>query len=414
MLYHAYEVRRAAIGIHARLLRLQADGLRALPGPLARAFPVRASAAAADLYDALQITHQRPDFGVVSVGSGRDRVPVVEQVVAETPFGSLVRFHKADGSSEQQPKVLIVPGLAGHFATLARGTVQTMLTDHDVYVADWKNARDVPLDAGPFGLDDFIEHLMDFLRTIGPDTHLMAICQPAVSSIAAAALMTEDNDPCRPASLLLLAGPVDVSVNPGRLGRFSDRPSIETLTRVALHRVPAPYAGVGRMVYPGFLQLGGFMGMDPIRHARKFRQLYRDLVRGEEKAADKTIDFYREYLAVLDIAAEFYADTIQRIFRDNDLARGRLVWRGRDVDPSQIDSALFTIEGALDEMCTPGQTEAAHRLCTAVPDDRRCHLLQDGVGHYGVFAGSVFDHEIYPAVRDFIAATAPLPDSVCE
>lgn len=185
-----------------------------------------------------------------------------------------------------------------------------------------------------------------------------------------------------------------------------------TFERTVLHAVPAPHGGRGRMVYPGFLQLSGFLGMDPRRHARKFLELYRDLVRGDVEAATKTIDFYREYFAVLDIAGEFYLDTVQRIFRDNALARGEFVWRGRTVDPGLIDSALFTIEGALDEMCRPGQTEAAHRLCRGIPDDRRRHLLQAGVGHYGVFAGSVFDHEIYPAVREFVkdaSAHQPLP-----
>lgn len=405
MLYHAYEVGRSLLDLRARGMRLQADALSALAGPFAGSYPVRAATAAAELNSVLQVTHDRPEFAVTQIHAGDDTAAVVEEVVSATPFASLVRFRKADGSSQGQPKVLIVPGLAGHFATLVRGTVATMLPDHDVYVSDWHNARDVPTEAGEFGLDDFIAHLMDFLRVIGPGVHLMAICQPAVASLVTAALMAEDNDPSRPASLILLAGPVDTHLNPGRLGRFAEGPSMAMLERTLLQAVPAPYAGEGRMVYPGFVQLSGFLGMDPRRHATKFRELYRDLVRGDREAATKTIDFYREYFAVIDIAGEFYHDTVQRVFRDNDLARGEFVWRGRPVDPALIDSALFTIEGALDEMCTPGQTEAAHRLCTGIPAARRHHLLQEGVGHYGVFAGSVFDQEIYPAVREFIAAS---------
>jgi polyhydroxyalkanoate depolymerase len=343
--------------------------------------------------------------------SGGIDVAVTQQVVLRTPFASLVRFAKADGSSHAQPKVLVVPGLAGHFATLVRATVATMLTDHDVYVADWHNARDIPASDGPFGLDDYVAHLMDFLRAIGPGAHLMAVCQPAVACLVAASVMAEDDDPAQPSSLILLAGPVDTRINPSRVSRFAQRQSTSMLERTMLHRVPAQHRGAGRRVYPGFLQISGFMGMDPRRHAKAFRGLFRDLRRGDTAQAERTRTFYREYFAVLDIAGEFYLDTVLRVFKDHDLPRGRMTWRGRTVDPSRIESALFTIEGALDEMCTPGQTEAAHSLCTGIPEERHRHLLQDGVGHYGVFAGSTFESEIYPQIRDFIELAA-LPTEV--
>ncbi len=403
MLYHVYEFRRTAIELQLQALQLQTRALRALPAPVADSLPVRVSLAAADVYSALEVTHTRPEFGVRTARSGGAEVEVREEVVASTPFASLVRFTKADGSSDRQQKVLIVPGLAGHFATLVRGTVATMLEDHDVYVADWHSARDVPASAGRFGLDEFIAHLIDFLKEIGPGAHLMAICQPAVACVVAAAILEEDGDPARPASLILMAGPVDAEVNPGKLGRFSDQPPMSLLQRVVLHSVPGPYDGRGRRVYPGFLQLAGFVSMDPRRHISRFGSLFADLVRGDAEAVRKTTDFYREYFAVIDIAGEFYVETVQRVFRGNDLARGRFTWRGRRVDPSKITSALFTIEGALDEMCTPGQTEAAHDLCTGIPAERHRHLLQEGVGHYGVFAGSTFDRQIYPAIREFIA-----------
>jgi polyhydroxyalkanoate depolymerase len=409
MLYEAYELRRTATRFWGQVLDVQAQAARAVPAPLDRTYPVRAVLATAEAYDALQLTHDRPDFGVASVLSGGLDVLVSEEVVASTPFASLVRFTKADGSSHAQPKVLIVPGLAGHFATLVRDTVATMLTDHDVYVADWHNARDVPLEAGPFGLDDYVAHLMDFLRAIGPGAHLLSVCQPAVACLAAASIMAEDGDPAEPSSLILLAGPVDTRVNPGRVNRFAQRQSVAVLERTMLHPVPARFRGAGRRVYPGFVQVSGFMGMDPRRHLRAFRALWRDLHRGRSSEAEKTTTFYREYFAVLDIAGEFYLETLQRIFKDNDLPRGRFTWRGRAVDPSRIRSAVFTIEGELDEMCTPGQTEAAHAVCTGIPESRHRHLLQEGVGHYGVFAGSTFKAEIYPQIREFVEL-ASLPD----
>jgi polyhydroxyalkanoate depolymerase len=304
--------------------------------------------------------------------------------------------------------VLIVPGLAGHFATLVRSTVSAMLRDHDVYVADWRNARDVPVESGAFGLDDYIEHLIAFVRAIGPGTHLLSVCQPAVACIVAASVMAEEQDPAQPASLILLAGPVDTRVNPSRVSRFAERQSVAALERMAVHTVPRKFAGAGRRVYPGFLQISGFIGMDPRRHLKAFRGLFGDLYRDDMDAAAKTMAFYGEYFAVLDIAAEFYLETAQRVFIANDLPQGNFHFRGRPIDPSVIESALFTIEGSLDEMCCPGQTQAAHALCTGIPEERSQHLLQEGVGHYGVFAGSVFDHEIYPQIRDFVTMATPV------
>jgi poly(3-hydroxybutyrate) depolymerase len=410
MLYESYELRRTARHLWGRAVHAHSQAIRAVPA-LQRAYPVRATLAATELLDTLQLTHDRPEFGVTAVVSQGIDVDVTEEVVLRTPFASLIRFSKSDADSRAQPKVLLVPGLAGHFATLVRATVATMLTDHDVYIADWHNARDIPASEGPFGLDDYIAHLMDFLRAIGPGTHLMSVCQPAVACLAAASIMAEDDDPAQPSSLILLAGPVDTRVNPSRIGRFAQRQSTAMLERTMLHEVPVGLPGAGRRVYPGFLQISGFLGMDPRRHLKAFRGLFRDLSRGNSEQADKTRTFYREYFAVLDIAGEFYLETVQRVFKDNDLPQGRLTWRDRPVDPSRIESALFTIEGALDEMCTPGQTQAAHALCTGIPEERHRHLLQEGVGHYGVFAGSIFEAEIYPQIRDFVVLAA-LPTKV--
>ena len=409
MLYHAYEVRRAMLEGWARALEPSARSLRSMSGPLGALYPVRAALAAHQVAQALRLSHDRPDFGVSSVMSEGVDVAVREEVLTSTPFGSLVRFAKADGSSDAQPKVLIVPALAGHFATLVRATVTTMLADHDVYVADWSNARDVPLAAGRFGLDEYVEHVISFLRAIGPGVHLMAVCQPAVACLTAASVMSQDGDPAAPSSLMLLAGPVDTRVNPNRVGRYAGRQSIRTLERNVIQPVPRRYAGAGRRVYPGFMQISAFMSMDPRRHLKAFRGLFRNLRRGEVEAAERTLRFYEEYFAVLDIPADFYLETVERIFKENQLPQGRLRWKGRRVDPGQITSALFTIEGEHDEICTPGQTEAAHELCTGIPEERHRHLLQEGVGHYGVFSGSTFAREIYPQIRDFIVDSA-LPD----
>lgn len=403
MLYKAYEVRRSVQDRVNAGLKLQGRTITSLLGPLASSSPVRAALAAGEVAQAMSLTHDRPDFGVESVSVDGVSTAVKQEVVASTEFAELIRFVKADGSSSRQPRVLVVPGLAGHFATLVRGTISTMLRDHDVYVASWRNARDVPLEAGEFGLDEYVDHLVEFVRAVGLGTHVLSVCQPAVACLVAASVMAEEEDPAQPASLILLAGPVDTRVNPGRISRLAERHSLRTLERAMLHTVPAGFAGAGRRVYPGFLQISGFIGMDPRRHLKAFAGLYRDLRDHETAGAARTKSFYEEYFAVLDIPGEFYLQTAQRIFLGNDLPRGQFHYRDRLIDPAVIETALFTIEGGLDEMCCPGQTEAAHALCPGIPERRRRHLLQEGVGHYGVFAGSTFDEQIYPQIRDFVA-----------
>jgi len=407
MLYEAYEARRA---LTAPLYGVAAAGsavLRSLPDPIAGTWSARGGRAVWDTVGALKLTHERPDFGIDVVEAGGEEVVVHEEVVASTPFATLLRFEK-DTAAPAGPPVLVVPGLAGHFATLVRGTVRTMLRDHDVYVADWHNARDVPVAAGRFGLDEYVEHVMDFLRAIGPGAHLVAVCQPCVAAIAAAAILSEDGDPAAPASLTLMAGPVDARVNPGPINAFTEKHSIERLEQRVLTTVPWPHKGRGRRVYPGFLQVAGFMAMAPRRHMSAFRGLAGDLARGRDAEAARTQDFYEEYFAVLDLAAEFYLETARVVFMEHHLARGCMRWRGRAVDPSAITSAVLTVEAENDELCPPGQTAAAHALCTGVPPERHRHHLHPGVGHYGVFSGSRFQREIYPVIRDFVAEFAPV------
>jgi poly(3-hydroxybutyrate) depolymerase len=403
LLYNAYETRRRLMAPLYATTELQAAALRALPKPIGAMPGARVSRAITETISALQLTHRRPGFGINAVDVGGEEVAVEERFFAATAFGRVVHFAKAQ-QPDGQPKVLLLPGLAGHFGTLVRDTVRTMLPDHDVYLADWFNARDVPVQAGRFGLDEFIDHVIDFLRAIGPGTHLMAICQPCAAAVTAAAVMAADEDPAQPASLILLSGPVDARVNPGPVNEAANRYSLKTLERLATTTVPRPHRGAGRQVYPGFLQAMGFLNMAPRRHVNAFAGLLRDVALRRDEAAARTTSFYDEYFAVLDIAAEFYLETARAVFRDHDLARGRMTWHGQHVEPSLIRSALMTVEAENDDMCPPGQTEAAHALCTSIPATRRRHHLQAGVGHYGVFSGSRFQHEIYPQIQSFIAA----------
>ncbi len=406
MIYGAYELRRALLGpLYAGTER----GSTALGSAIEWGLPTQlasAGQAALGTFAMLKATHERPQFRVDSVVRGGRELAVREEAVLRTPFATLQRFAVDDQT--ELPKVLIVPGLAGHFATLVRNTIQTMLGDHDVYVADWHNARDVPASDGPFGLDEYIAHIIEFVEEIGPGSSVVAVCQPCVPVLAATAIMAEDQNPFEPSSVVLIAGPVDARVNPGPVNEFASKYPLSMLERLVLTKVPWPHPGAGRKVYPGFLQLSGFLGMSPQRHLRAFGSQFADLLRRNDEEAERREDFYEEYFAVLDIAAEFYLDTARVIFREHDFARGEMFWRDRRVDPRAITRPLFTIEGENDEYCPPGQTEAAHDICSEVPDASRKHHLQSGVGHYGVFSGSRFEEEIYPQITSFIAGSATL------
>jgi poly(3-hydroxybutyrate) depolymerase len=402
VIYAAYEFQTRA----GRPLRstsgLTARALSALPGPLAGLSTVRRVRAACDVVSHAHPTHVRPAWGIDAVDVDGRPVEVVQQPILTTPFATLRHFGKPAVTG--QPRVLLVGPLSGHFATLLRPTVRTLLTGHDVHVLDWENARDVPVEHGPFGLDEYVDHVMQALRHLGPDTHVVAVCQPAVPVLAAVSLLAADDDSAQPGSLTLIAGPVDTRVNPGRVNKRAATTPLSVFERWLTDTVPARYAGAGRRVYPGAAQLTAFMSMDPKRHLGAHVQLYRALVAGDTAAAARTRAFYDEYGAVMDVPAEFYLETLHRIFMAHDLARGEFRWRGRRVDPSAIRrTALFTVEGADDDMCPPGQTRAAHDLCPGIPAPQKRHHLQDGVGHYGVFAGSRWEDEIYPMITAFIA-----------
>ncbi len=403
MLYQAYELHRRASSPLRRASRLTARALGALPAPVPGRPPLRRVRAACEILAHAAPTHSRPEWGIDEVVVGGRTVQVVPRAALRTPFATLRHFDRPAVTG--QPRVLLVGPMSGHFTTLLRPTVRTLLADHDVYALDWENARDIPVEHGPFGLDEYVDHVLQALRHLGPDTHVVAVCQPAVPVLAAVALLAADDDPVQPPTLTLMAGPVDTRVNPGPVNEMASRRSVSSFERWVVQTVPAPHPGAGRRVYPGVTQLTAFMSLDPRRHLRAHLGLYRALVDGDAESAERTRAFYDEYGAVMDVPAEFYLETLARVFMDQHLATGRYTYRGRPVDPAAITrTALLTVEGGKDEMCTPGQTRAAHDLCTGIPADRRKHHLQPGVGHYGVFSGSGWATGIYPVLRDFVAA----------
>ena len=369
--------------------------------------PGRRMAAAFEVFSRMRLTHSRPAYGIDSVTVDGAEVAVHEEVALVAPFGSLLHFRK--DTKAVHPPVLLAAPLSGHFATLLRETVRPLLRDHDVYLTDWHNARDVPLRHGGFSLDDYTTQLIRFLEAIGPGAHMVAVCQPCVAALAATALMAEDDNPAAPRSLTLMAGPVDCRVNPTGVNVLATSKPIEWFRKNLISHVPFPHAGMMRRVYPGFLQLTAFMSMNPERHKEQFKKLYKHIVDGETDKADTIRNFYDEYLAVNDLPAEFYLETVERVFQTYDLPRGELTVHGRKVNPAAIrKTALLTVEGERDDICAVGQTVAAQDLCPNIRPYLKTHHLQAGVGHYGVFSGSKWNAQIYPRVREAIHAASEL------
>jgi poly(3-hydroxybutyrate) depolymerase len=301
------------------------------------------------------------------------------------------------------PKLLIVAPLSGHFATLLRGTVEAMLPTNDVYITDWRDARSVPLDEGPFDLDDYIDYVIEFLHFLGPDTHVLAVCQPSVPVLAAVSLMSEAGDPCVPKTMTLMGGPIDTRINPTMPNELATTRSIEWFEHSVIHRVPVLYPGYMRRVYPGFLQLTGFMQMNLDRHVGAHIKLYQHLISGDGDSAAAHRDFYDEYRAVMDLPAEYYLQTVKTVFQDHALPCGTFEHRGRLIDPAAIQkTALFTVEGERDDISGVGQTKAAHDLCVNLPKSKQNHYEQKSVGHYGVFNGRRWREHIAPRVAKFI------------
>jgi poly(3-hydroxybutyrate) depolymerase len=403
VLYQAYQLQDDLLAPWRALVDAGAQTMRRLPAALLEHPLTRGALAGADLMRFTGLRHERPAFAIEAVTIDGAEVAVEERAAHQTPFATLLHFAKR--TLEPQPKVLIVAPLSGHYATLLRATVSTMLPEHDVYLTDWHNARDVPVEHGPFGLDEYIEHLIDFLALLGEDPHLMAVCQPCAPALAATALMTAAGDRSTPRTLTLMAGPIDVRLNPNSINDYANSHPIDWFERNATCPVPERYAGAGRLVYPGFLQAPAFMSMNPDRHLAAFQRLFVDIATGERERAQRTKRFYTEYLTVLDMTAEFFLDTVERIFQRNDLALGRFHWRGQRVDLAAItELTLLTIEGEQDDISALGQTAAAHGLCRAIAPQRRHSHVQAGVGHYGVFSGRRWETEVYPLIRETIRA----------
>ncbi|MCW5624547.1 MAG: polyhydroxyalkanoate depolymerase [Burkholderiales bacterium] len=388
-------------------LRVLADGMATAmrQSPMGGAGMIQVMAAASEMFSRFELSHHRPDFAIRGVTVDQKEYAVEEEAALVTPFATLLRFRKNGGP--EQPRVLVVAPLSGHFATLLRNTVETLLPEHDVYITDWHNARDVPLEAGRFGLDEYTEHVIRFLEAMGPGSHIVAVCQPCVSALAAAALMAEDNNPAQPRSMTLMAGPIDCRVNPTKVNELATSKSIGWFERNLIDTVPGRFAGAGRRVYPGFVQLSSFMAMNMDRHMKAHLQMFEHLVTGDDEKSEASKKFYDEYFAVLDLAAEFYLETVQRVFQEYDLPRGELKWRGHTVNPRAIRrTALLTVEGEKDDICSLGQTLAAQDLCNGLRPFLKKHHMQAGVGHYGVFSGRRWQNQIYPIVKNVILASS--------
>ena len=403
-MYWLYEMGHAALDPS----RAFADATRLFfknpVNPLAHTTYGKSVAAAMELFERTTRRYGRPEWLIEDTIVGGERVPVNIKTVWERPFCRLLHFERAftHVPRRPQPKILIVAPMSGHYATLLRGTVEAFLPNHDVYITDWRNARSVPVAEGRFDLDDYIDYVISILHMMEGDAHIVAVCQPSVPVLAAVALMEADNDPYVPHSMTLMGGPIDTRVKSTAVNKLAESKGIEWFRSHVITKVPFPHPGVMRDVYPGFLQLTGFMSMNLDRHLEAHRDLFRNLVKGDGDSATKHREFYDEYMAVMDLSAEFYLQTVDTVFIKHSLPKGEMMHRGRRVDPGKIRRvALMTVEGEHDDISGIGQTEATHKLCPNIPADDKVHYLQLGVGHYGVFNGSRFRSEIQPRIADF-------------
>jgi poly(3-hydroxybutyrate) depolymerase len=411
-MYWMYEMALASLSP----ARAMADATRLYyknpANPLAHTTYGKSIAAAMELFERSTRRYGRPDWMIEETVVGAEHVPLRIVPVWERPFCRLLHFERSfiRPPRRPQPKLLIVAPMSGHYATLLRGTVEAFLPNHEVYITDWANAATVPLAAGRFDLDDYIDYVVAMLRLLGQDTHVLAVCQPSVPVMAAVSLMEADDDPDAPNSMVLMGGPIDTRVNPNAVNALAVDRGIDWFRNHVISKVPFPHPGFMRDVYPGFLQLHGFVTMNLDRHIEAHHNLFLHLVKGDGDSAQKHREFYDEYLAVMDLAAEFYLQTVDTVFVRHALPKGEMISRGRRIEPQAITrTALMTVEGENDDISAVGQTEAAHRLCSGLSDDKRVHYVQPGVGHYGVFNGSRFRSEIAPRIADFVLSNNSRP-----
>lgn len=414
MLYTLHEAAYYAASPMRAAARLTRDWWSSPMNPARDSVLGRSLYAASDLYASVTRRYGKPDWNIDEIQVNGHPVRVRPTTVWESPWCRLVQFDRdmADmrhaGKLQLDPAVLIVAPMSGHYATLLRGTVEAFAPDHAVFITDWKNARDVPMLEGRFDFDDYIDHIRQMLRVLGHRAHVIAVCQPGPPVLAAVSLMAEDQDPRRPRSMTFMGSPIDARPSPTVTNRLAEERPFTWFESNMIYTVPPPYPGVGRRVYPGFVQLASFMSMNLERHQDAHRRYFDHLVSGDGDSADKHRAFYDEYLAVMDLTEEFYLDTIHKVFQAYALPKGELTHRGRLVKPAAItDIGLMTVEGELDDISGIGQTQAAHDLCPNIPAEMKLDYVQPGVGHYGVFNGRRFREEIFPKVAAFIRDVDP-------
>ncbi len=413
MLYHLYEWTHAAVKPWRTAASMGRAMLNNPANPFSYTYQAKATSAALEVFDGLTRKYDKPQFGIKDVLCHGGRVAVTEEIVMHQPFCQLLHFKRDTSVLPERfrvaPKVLVVAPMSGHFATLLRGTVHALLQDFDVYITDWIDAREVPTTAGNFDLNDYIDYVLGYMRALGPDLHVVAVCQPGPAVMAAAALLAATNDPSQPATLTIMGSPIDTRRSPTQPNLLAKSKPLSWFQNNVIMSVPFPNVGAMRRVYPGFLQLTGFMTMNLDRHLDAHRSLYQNLVSGDGDSVSAHRKFYDEYLAVMDLPADYYLQTIQKVFQEHQLADGLLEHRGERVDLKAIRrTALMTVEGENDDISGIGQTQAAHDLCTNIPANRRLDYIQPGVGHYGVFNGSRWRSEIAPRIRDFIHSNRTL------
>ena len=399
-LYGLHELHHAAIAPINMLASAMATMMRNPFSPLAYTGYGRHAAAAAEVLERVTHRYAKPEFGITHTLVDGKSVKIIEEVVAEKPFCRLLNFKKANGKA--QPKLLLVAPMSGHHATLLRGTVEAMLPFLDVYITDWLDAKNISADEGEFRLETYIDYVIDFTRML-PNVHLMAVCQPSVPVLVAAAVMNEAGDKLAPLSMTLIGGPIDTRANPTKVNLAATEKTLEWFEKNVITHVPVNYTGFMRRVYPGFLQLTGFMSLNLDRHINAHKDLYKHLVQGDGESATAHKKFYDEYLSVSDLPAEFYLDTIDQVFQRQLLPKGEFIYKNKKVKPELItETALLTLEGELDDISGVGQTEAAQKLCKNLPKNMRKHYVQKGVGHYGIFNGRKFRENVVPIIVDFV------------
>ncbi len=413
MLYSLYELNQIALTPLRAAAMAQSAMLRSPFNFAADTEASRKAAAAADVFESITRRYGKPDWKITRTRVAGIDVAVTPKTVWSTPWCGLVHFVRDKealakaGKKRPDPRVLLVAPLSGHYATLLRGTVETFLPDYEVYISDWSDARMAPIVAGRFDLHDYIDHVMAMLNEVGPGAHVVAVCQPGPPVLSAVSLMDENDHPALPASMTFMGSPIDARRSPTAPNKLAQEKPFAWFEANMIHTVPALYPGAFRRVYPGFVQLASFMGMNLSSHVKKHREFFQQLVSGDGDSVHKHREFYDEYLSVMDLTEEFYLQTIRDVFQEYTLARGQLRHRGQAVRPNKVRRvALMTVEGERDDISGIGQTQAAHDLCASLPDEMRVDYVQPGVGHYGVFNGRRFATEIYPRMREFMRAMA--------